>query len=107
MLGRMQEWPLLMHKVIDFAAIQFPEQEVVSRTVEGPMHATNYRALRERALKVAKRLERDGIKLGDRVATLAWNGYRHLESWYGIAGCGALGVRARRNLLRGFHCASD
>ena len=38
MFGRMQEWPLLMHKVIDFAAIQFPEQEVVSRTVEGPMH---------------------------------------------------------------------
>ena len=90
MLGRMQEWPLLMHKVIDFAAIQFPEQEVVSRTVEGPMHATNYRAVRQRALKVAKRLERDGIKLGDRVATLAWNGYRHLESWYGVAGAGAV-----------------
>ena len=57
MLGRMQEWPLLMHKVIDFAAIQFPDQEVVSRTVEGPMHSTNYRAIRERALKVAKRLD--------------------------------------------------
>src|SRR5271155_1156322 len=90
MLGRMQEWPLLMHKVIDFAAIQFPAQEVVSRTVEGPMHATNYRAIRQRALKVAKRLDRDGIKIGDRVATLAWNGYRHLESWYGIAGAGAV-----------------
>ena len=70
MLGRMQEWPLLMHKVIDFAAIQFPDQEVVSRTVEGPMHATDYRAVRERALKVAKRLDRDGIKIGDRIATL-------------------------------------
>jgi fatty-acyl-CoA synthase len=90
MLGRMQEWPLLMHKVIDFAAIQFPAREVVSRTVEGPMHATNYRAIRQRALKVAKRLDRDGIKIGDRVATLAWNGYRHLESWYGIAGAGAV-----------------
>ena len=90
MFGRMQEWPLLMHKVIDFAAIQFPEREVVSRTVEGPMHATNYRAIRTRALKVAKRLDRDGIKLGDRIATLAWNGYRHLESWYGIAGAGAV-----------------
>jgi fatty-acyl-CoA synthase len=90
MLGRMQDWPLLMHKVIDFAAIQFPEQQVVSRTVEGPMHTTNYRAIRQRALKVAKRLERDGIKLGDRVATLAWNGYRHLECWYGIVGAGAV-----------------
>ncbi len=90
MLGRMQEWPLLMHKVIDFAAILFPKQGVVSRTVEGPMHATDYRAIRQRALKVAKRLDRDGIKIGDRVATLAWNGYRHLESWYGIAGAGAV-----------------
>jgi fatty-acyl-CoA synthase len=90
MLGRMQDWPLLMHKVIDFAAIQFPEQQVASRTVEGPMHYTDYRAIRERALKVAKRLERDGIKLSDRVATLAWNGYRHLEAWYGIAGAGGV-----------------
>jgi acyl-CoA synthetase (AMP-forming)/AMP-acid ligase II len=90
MLGRMQDWPLLMHKVIDFAAIQFPDREVASRTVEGPMHHTNYRAIRERALKVAKRLERDGIKLSNRVATLAWNGYRHLEAWYGIAGAGGV-----------------
>jgi fatty-acyl-CoA synthase len=90
MFGRMQDWPLLMHKIIDFAAIQFPMQEVASRTIEGPMHRTNYRKVRERALKVAKRLERDGIKLGDRVATLAWNGYRHLESWYGIVGVGAV-----------------
>jgi fatty-acyl-CoA synthase len=90
MLGRMQDWPLLMHKIIDFAAVQFPRQQIVSRTVEGPMHRTNYREVRGRALKVAKRLDRDGIKLGDRVATLAWNGYRHLESWYGIVGVGAV-----------------
>jgi acyl-CoA synthetase (AMP-forming)/AMP-acid ligase II len=90
MFGRMQDWPLLMHKIIDFAAIQFPRQEVASRTIEGPMHRTNYRELRERALKVAKRLERDGIRLGDRVATLAWNGYRHLECWYGIVGVGGV-----------------
>jgi fatty-acyl-CoA synthase len=90
MFGRMQEWPLLMHKIIDFAAIQFPTREIASRTVEGPMHRTDYREVRRRALKVAKRLERDGIKLGDRVATLAWNGFRHLEAWYGIAGLGAI-----------------
>ncbi len=90
MLGRMQDWPLLMHKIIDFAGIQFPDREVVSRMVEGPMHRTNYREIRQRSLKVAKRLERDGIKLGDRVATLAWNGFRHLEAWYGIAGLGAV-----------------
>ena len=60
MLGRMQDWPLLMHKVIDFAATQFPDREVASRLVEGPMHRTNYREIRQRALKVAKRLEKDG-----------------------------------------------
>jgi acyl-CoA synthetase (AMP-forming)/AMP-acid ligase II len=90
MFGRMQEWPLLMHKIIDFAAIQFPEREVASRMVEGPMHRTSYREIRDRAIKVAKRLERDGIRLGDRVATLAWNGFRHLEAWYGITGIGAI-----------------
>jgi fatty-acyl-CoA synthase len=90
MLGLMQEWPLLIHKIIDFAAIQYPAQEVVSRSIEGPIHRTDYAHIRARALKIAKRLQRDGIKLGDRVGTLAWNGYRHLEAWYGIAGLGAV-----------------
>jgi len=83
MLGLMQDWPLLIHKIIDFAALQHPRREVVSRLVEGPIHRTNYRELRRRALKVAQRLERDGIKLGDRVATLAWNNHRHLEPGMG------------------------
>jgi fatty-acyl-CoA synthase len=54
------------------------------------MHRTTYAEIRDRTVKVAKRLERDGIKLGDRVATLAWNGYRHLEAWYAITGLGAV-----------------
>ncbi len=90
MLGLMQDWPLLLHKVIDFAAIQHGGREIVSRTIEGPMHRTNYKEVRERALKVAQRLQRDNVRLGDRVATLAWNGYRHLEAWYGIVGLGAI-----------------
>ena len=90
MLGLMQEWPLLIHKVIDFAAIQHPGQEVVSRTLEGPIHRTNYREVRQRSLKVAQSLARDGVKFGDRVATLAWNSSRHLETWYGITGIGAI-----------------
>jgi fatty-acyl-CoA synthase len=90
MLGLMQEWPLLLHKVIDFAAIQHPDREVVSRSVEGPIHRTHYRAIRDRALRGAQRLARDGIKSGDRIATLAWNGYRHLEAWYAITGIGAI-----------------
>ncbi len=90
MLGQMQDWPLLIHKIIDFAGIQHGRQEVVSRLVEGPIHRIGYRDLRGRALKVAQRLARDGIKLGDRVATLAWNTHRHLEAWYGITGIGAI-----------------
>ncbi|MGL5733913.1 MAG: long-chain-fatty-acid--CoA ligase [Beijerinckiaceae bacterium] len=90
MLGLMQNWPLRLHRVIDHAAIQHGGQEVVSRSVEGPMHRTNYRDLRERALRVAQRLHRDGIREGDRVGTLAWNTWRHLEAWYGITGAGAV-----------------
>ncbi len=90
MLGLMQDWPLLLHKVIDYAALEHPGRAVVSRSVEGPMHRSNYAEVRTRALKVAKRLEMDGIGLGDRVATLAWNTARHLEAWYGITGVGAV-----------------
>ncbi len=90
MLGLMQDWPLLCHRIIDHAAIQHGDRQVISRSIEGPIHTTNYRQIRQRALQVAKRLEQDGIKLGDRVATLAWNTWRHMEAWYGILGIGAV-----------------
>ena len=90
MLGLMQDWPLLCHRVIDHAAINHPERQVITRSVEGPFHTTNYTAIRARALRVAQRLDKDGIRLGDRVATLAWNTWRHLEAWYGIMGIGAI-----------------
>jgi fatty-acyl-CoA synthase len=90
MLGLMQEWPLLCQKILDHAAIAAPERAVVSRSVEGAMHRTTYSALRERALRLAKRLDAHGIGLGDRCATLAWNTWRHLEIWYGTSGLGAV-----------------
>jgi fatty-acyl-CoA synthase len=90
MLGLMQDWPLLCHRIIDHAAINHGERTVITRSIEGPIHQTNYAEIRARALRVAQRLERDGIRLGDRVATLAWNTWRHLESWYGILGIGAV-----------------
>jgi fatty-acyl-CoA synthase len=90
MLGLMQDWPLLCHRIIDHAAMNAGERPVISRSIEGPMHTTNYAAIRARALRVAQRLERDGLQLSDRVATLAWNTWRHLESWYGILGVGAV-----------------
>jgi fatty-acyl-CoA synthase len=86
----MQHWPLLCHRIIDHAATNHGDRAVITRSIEGPIHQTNYREVRVRSLRVAQRLERDGIKLGDRVATLAWNTWRHLESWYGILGLGAV-----------------
>src|SRR5213082_4313959 len=90
MLGLMQDWPLLCHRIIEHAAAVHGTQEVVTRSVEGPIHRTNYAEIRDRALKVSQRLDRDGIKLGDRIATIAWNTWRHLEAWYGIMGIGAI-----------------
>lgn len=90
MLGLMQDWPLLCHRIIEHAARIHGKQEVVTRSVEGPIHRTTYAEIHSRALKVSQMLERDGIKLGDRVATIAWNTWRHLEVWYGIMGIGAI-----------------
>ncbi len=90
MLGLMQDWQLLCHRILDHAAINHSGRQIISRSVEGPFHTTNYADLRVRALRVAQRLDRSGIKLGDRVATLAWNTWRHLEAWYGIMGIGAV-----------------
>lgn len=90
MLGLMQNWPLRIHRVIDHAAQQHGAREVVSRSVEGHIHRTDYAAIRRRALQGAKRLVKDGIAPGDRVGTLAWNTWRHLESWYAITGASAV-----------------
>lgn len=90
MLGLMQDWPLLCHRIIEHAARIHGKQEVVTRSVEGPIHRTNYAEIHKRALKVSQVLERDGVRLGDRVATIAWNTWRHLEVWYGIMGIGAI-----------------
>jgi fatty-acyl-CoA synthase len=90
MLGLMQDWPLVCPKLIDHAATWHPEREIVSRSIEGPIHRTNYAEVRARALKVAQALSKDGIVLGDRCATLAWNTWRHLEVWYGALGLGAI-----------------
>jgi fatty-acyl-CoA synthase len=90
MLGLMQDWPLLVHKIIDHAARYHGGREVVTRTVEGPVARTNYRDIARRSRQLASALERAGFGLGDRIATLAWNTARHFEAWYGIAGIGAI-----------------
>ena len=90
MLGLMQEWPLVCHKIIDHAARQHPNREVVSRSVEGPIERTTYAGVRNNAKKIAQLLAREGFQPGDRIATLAWNTGRHLEAWFGIMGMGGV-----------------
>ncbi|MEY2883258.1 MAG: hypothetical protein RL490_982, partial [Pseudomonadota bacterium] len=90
MLGTMQDWPLLVWKLIDHAAAFHGEREVVSLTCEGGKHRSNWHTVRARARQCAAALRHMGIQPGDRVATLAWNTYRHVESWYGISGMGGV-----------------
>lgn len=90
MHGLMQDWPMLCQRIIDHAATNHGSREIVTRSVEGPIHRITYAEVRGRALKVAQRLDREGIRLGDRIGTLAWNTWRHVEAWYGIMGIGAI-----------------
>jgi acyl-CoA synthetase (AMP-forming)/AMP-acid ligase II len=90
MQGLMQDWPLLVPSVLDYARDNHPEREIVSRSVEGPIHRYTYLDMHARAKRCAKALSRLGLRAGDVVATLAWNTHRHMESWYGIMGIGAV-----------------
>lgn len=90
MPGLMQDWSLTCTRILDHAARNHPGREIVSRSVEGPIHRTTYAEMHARALQLAKRLQADGIREGDRVATLAWNTWRHMEVWYGLLGIGAV-----------------
>jgi acyl-CoA synthetase (AMP-forming)/AMP-acid ligase II len=90
MNGQMMQLPLLISSLIVHAERHHGDREIVSRRVEGDIHRTTYRELAARARRVAKALARLGVKQGDRVATLAWNGYRHMELYYGVSGSGAV-----------------
>ena len=88
MLGLMQDQPLLISNLIEFADKHHGDSEVVSRRVEGDIHRYTWSDVARRSRQVAHAL--DGMKLGfsDRIATLAWNGYRHLELYFGVSGSG-------------------
>ena len=88
MLGQMQDHPLLISALIDHAARHHREAQIVSRRVEGDLHRCTYADAAQRARQVAHALDQLGLAFGDRVATLAWNGYRHLELYFGITGGG-------------------
>ena len=88
MHGLMQNHPLLISSMIDFAERHHGEGEIVSRRVEGDIHRSNYKTLAARSRQVAHALDGLGLEFSSRVATLAWNGYRHLELYFGVSGTG-------------------
>ncbi len=88
MLGLMQDQPLLISALIEFADRHHGEGEIVSRRVEGDIHRYTYRDLAARARQVANALDGLSLEFSDRVATLAWNGYRHMELYFGVSGSG-------------------
>src|SRR5579862_4472717 len=90
MRGLMSERPLLISGILGHAALYHADTEIVTRTIEGPIHRYTYAEAEPRTRRLARALLRLGIKPGDRVATLAWNTYRHFELYYGISGIGAV-----------------
>ncbi|MBV8667181.1 MAG: long-chain-fatty-acid--CoA ligase [Burkholderiaceae bacterium] len=90
MLGLMQDKPLLISSLLEHAERFHPEVEVVSKTVEGTIHRTNWREIGQRARRLAISLEKQGVKKGSVVATLAWNTHRHVELYFAVMGLGAV-----------------
>lgn len=90
MLGLMQDRQLLISSLIEHAARYHPDAPIVSKTCEGPIVRSSYGKLRARAAKMAKALQKMGVKKGDRVATLAWNTHRHMELYFAVSGIGAV-----------------
>lgn len=90
MKGIMQTWPLTVNKLIEHANLVHPAREIVTRRVEGHTERTTYRNIYVMAKQVSNALASDSVGLGDRVATLAWNSERHMATWYGAMGIGAV-----------------
>jgi len=88
--GLSMDTPLLVSSLIEHAARSHGDTEIVSRTVEGPIHRYTYADARKRAKQLAQALARLGVKEGERVGTLAWNGFRHFELYYAVSGMGAV-----------------
>ena len=90
MLGLMMNWPLLISSLLRHADRCHGDAEIVSRTVEGPIHRYTYRDAHRRSRKLVRALMRLGVAPGECVGTLAWNGYRHVELYYAVSGMGAV-----------------
>jgi fatty-acyl-CoA synthase len=92
-MGQMMSQSLMISGIIQFAARHYGSSEIVSRRVEPDMtelHRYSYRDCELRARRLAQALGDRGVAMGERVGTLAWNGYRHLELYYAASGSGAV-----------------
>ncbi len=90
MQGLMMNRQLLISSLIEHGGTVHHDREIVSRTVEGPIHRYTYADLRRRSKQLAGALTTLGVKASDRIATLAWNGYRHVELYFGVSGMEAV-----------------
>ena len=90
MLGQMMQRPLLISEIITYAAEMHPGGEIVSVRTEGDVHRQSYSETGRRVARLANALRARGVAVGDRIATLAWNGYRHFELYFAISGIGAV-----------------
>jgi len=88
--GNMMTQPLIISDLLEYAAAHHGQQEIISRRLEGDIHRYNYREALQRSKQLAVALQQLGVQPGDRIATLAWNTYRHFECYYGISGIGAI-----------------
>lgn len=86
LMGQMMHMPLMISSLLAHAAKHNGDIEIVSKRVEGDIHRTTWAEVDLRSRKLAQALDRLGVEPGDRVGTLAWNGYRHLEIYYGVSG---------------------
>ena len=86
LMGQMMNMPLMISSLLKHAARHAADTEVVSKRVEGDLHRTTWAGVEKRARQLAQAFARLGCQPGDRIGTLAWNGYRHLEIYYGSAG---------------------
>src|SRR5436309_14065435 len=90
MQGLMMDVPLLISGLLQHADRHHADTEIVSKTVDGSVHRYTYRDAHARARKLAGALQRLGVQPGERIATLAWNSYRHFEIYYAVAGSGTV-----------------
>src|SRR5260370_4628576 len=90
MKGTMMDYPLTLHSVLERVPSLYSGVEMVSRLPDGSIHRYTYAEFVRRAKALAEALQREGLRPGDRVATLCWNHYAHMEAYFGVPAAGGV-----------------